>query len=761
MCGLKHMETKGIASELEIRHGPEGPTAELPARTRLTTGLSATQGPRREGPSTLLPKKNAEVIQKEGCGRLMNSQKMLSLERSAVGALRLPPPEEPKPHCDLWGKPHLIKWANAWLPIGGSIGGSSWDDCPCTDPNTGYKPDWLKSPPTERTWYENSPSARVHESFVDKEIWSMLLAGHIRQWDLATETIPLIISPIVVSDEREKLRMCVDYRWVNNFIDKGDCSLPSLADILEDVHGDTVLMKLDLKSGYHQLRVKETEQKFLAFSWKGKIFTFLVLPFGLRDAPRKFQAITKYALGQVLKHKPKEIRGKVYLDDFIVSAPEGKSPDLKQIKEELVEKGFVFGQPKCSIGVRVAIVMGMEVDTERMTLRLPEEKSRKLIQLISNMLKTPDTTPISMRSVARVIGKICAAEPGVQQVLLFARLLIMDAVDAMKGLEPESMMEKKQFWTELPWDLPSVLISKEAKASLAALIELFPKMNGRRIRPSYHTDTTIVLEVDASPAGAGGIWYKWGQRHLATEWAEHLPPKVAAGSTLHRETWALCRMLRKNADQYGGKSLVLVGDNEGLSASAVRKGSCTCRLTTQLLVNTFALLLRRGVAVLESRVVYSKDNGWADFLSRVDAGINGLRIAAGEIERLGVEVEMDLMATDTCRVAERFVSPFKHPKAEATDLMLYDPCNFPPWGAAWVFPPPPIARRVLNHIQTWRTHSSGRCIYVILTRVRKENWLSSLWKIGKADYLGTVQVEPQRGFSLPKGWEFECWKVTW
>ena len=113
-------------------------------------------------------------------------------------------------------------------------------------------------------------------------------------------------SPIIFVDKRDgTTRLCVDYRKLNDVTIKNKYPLPKIEDLFDQMNGARVFSKIDLRTGYHQLKIREKDIPKTVFTTRYGLFEYTVMSFGLTNAPAYFMNLMNKIFME-------------YLDKFVV-----------------------------------------------------------------------------------------------------------------------------------------------------------------------------------------------------------------------------------------------------------------------------------------------------------------------------------------------------------------------------------------------------------------------------------------------------------
>jgi hypothetical protein len=163
----------------------------------------------------------------------------------------------------------------------------------------------------------------------------------------------------VPKDNGVSLRMVVDYRWLNAEITRNSTSLPHVKELMARIGKSRVFSKLDLRSGYHQVRMRESDIPLTAFTTTFGHFEWLVMPFGEANAPATFvQLMTQLVLKDFVNSF---VIG--FMDDILIhSASEEEHVEHVRLVLEQLQKHRLFLKPsKCAWMVPEVNFLGFKI----------------------------------------------------------------------------------------------------------------------------------------------------------------------------------------------------------------------------------------------------------------------------------------------------------------------------------------------------------------------------------------------------------------
>ena len=163
-------------------------------------------------------------------------------------------------------------------------------------------------------------------------------------------------APVLFVEKKDGTqRMCIDYRSLNEVTIKNKYPLPRIDDLFDQLKGACVFSKIDLRSGYHQLRIRRTDIPKTAFVTRYGLYEFTVMSFGLTNAPAYFM----YLMNKVfMEYLDKFVI--VFIDDILVYSKNEEEHEghLRLVLQKLREHQLYAKFSKCEFWLKEVSFLG-------------------------------------------------------------------------------------------------------------------------------------------------------------------------------------------------------------------------------------------------------------------------------------------------------------------------------------------------------------------------------------------------------------------
>lgn len=510
------------------------------------------------------------------------------------------------------------------------------------------------------------------------------------------------VAPAFIIEQRNKLRLVIDFRQINKSCIDMSCRYEGLRDLRHLLQRNDWMLSLDLQDAYWHIPVAQNHRKYLTFCIDGRVLQCAALPFGWKGSPLTF---TKVMRAFVKYLRSRGIRCLPYLDDlaFFISGSRARALRARDIIDEALRDAGLIRKASKGVWEPTQCLpdhLGMCINSVTGTFSAPPRRLHATATLAKDLLCR------AARSCRRVPSALLRTFAGtatsLSLALRSARFRLRSLYDALASSQPFSILSR-QALTDLTW-----------WASLHAL-------HAENGTPIWPPSTSRTLWCDASGSTGWGAQLQWSGKtlHASGLW------KAGAEKSQHI-TWKELRTLRLSLTallpEVQGQHVLLWEDNMPV-VHIVMNGTSRSPALMSELRQLWAFLLQHSITLVP-RYIRSEDNPadrWSRWKDRsawqLQPGV------AFQLQALFGRCTLDSFACRATALLPRYCSAGPDPGCLQRDAFTMSWTN----EHVWLNPPWELLQRVIYKLRADKARG-----ILIVPAWPAQSWWPSLLEVAEA-----------------------------